>query len=220
MFKYNLIILLGLLLWGCSNVEVKKEYFPNGKLKSEKQYRNGKLNGESKEFYNNGTLLKRENWMMGIRDTVEYYVDDTVNTRIIFDTEGNRLRTYAKIFNKDKGFELLKDGEVLFARLYLNTWAPMTVGDSVTINIVLFSGRLNPTINCNVIIGKQDTLTYKIIKEYQNSPMLPDQTLKYSFVPSHPGMDTLEGEVRISDEKLNSKPKHYPFRTVFSVKSK
>lgn len=37
-------------------IEIKKEYFPDGKLESETPYRNGKKEGAMKAYYNSGKL--------------------------------------------------------------------------------------------------------------------------------------------------------------------
>jgi len=49
------ILFLFLLLSGCS-VEVKKEFYPEGKVKAEMRYRKGRLDGISKGFYASGKL--------------------------------------------------------------------------------------------------------------------------------------------------------------------
>ena len=45
-----ILLLLIVFLSGCSE-EVKQEYYPNGKLKSEMRYKNGKLEGMTKGYY-------------------------------------------------------------------------------------------------------------------------------------------------------------------------
>lgn len=52
--KYYILISLLLLLISCGKVE--KEYFPNGKIKSEVHYRQDKKNGEAIYYYNNGMV--------------------------------------------------------------------------------------------------------------------------------------------------------------------
>jgi antitoxin component YwqK of YwqJK toxin-antitoxin module len=47
-------VLLGFLLAGC--VDVRKENYPNGKLKSEAEYRNGRMFGTKKIYYESGEL--------------------------------------------------------------------------------------------------------------------------------------------------------------------
>lgn len=54
--------------------EVKRGYYPNGKLEWKRNFVNGQLNGVSKLYYKNGKIRKRENWVNGLRHglCVEY----------------------------------------------------------------------------------------------------------------------------------------------------
>ena len=49
---------------GCSR-EVKKEYYPNGKLKAVLNYKKGELEGIAKYYYPNGILKERVNYRKG-----------------------------------------------------------------------------------------------------------------------------------------------------------
>ncbi len=65
--KVLLMLLLFLVLSNpvLSSAEVKKEFYPNGKLKSETNYKNGKLEGVATIYYKNGQLLDEETYKNG-----------------------------------------------------------------------------------------------------------------------------------------------------------
>jgi antitoxin component YwqK of YwqJK toxin-antitoxin module len=70
----TIIILFFLVLFlGCS-VEVKKEFYPDGKVKAEMRYKKGKLEGISKGFYESGKLKVRA-----------YFKDGTLTTATCYD---------------------------------------------------------------------------------------------------------------------------------------
>lgn len=77
----KLITLLILLLLATNNAlaktEIKKEYYPNGALKTEIPLTNGKENGELRRYQEDGSLLMTINYKMGQRDgkTVLYGPD-------------------------------------------------------------------------------------------------------------------------------------------------
>ncbi|MCL6100365.1 MAG: hypothetical protein M1391_17535, partial [Bacteroidetes bacterium] len=48
-----------------SQAELKKEFYPNGKLKSEGTYLNGVHNGIYREYYESGKLWKEWNFQNG-----------------------------------------------------------------------------------------------------------------------------------------------------------
>ena len=53
--KKAILLFCFLFVLGCS-VETKKELYPSGKVKAEKRYKKGKLEGITKEFYESGKL--------------------------------------------------------------------------------------------------------------------------------------------------------------------
>ena len=55
-FKLTVAIALIVALKGYAQTEVKKEFYPNGKLMSETPYNNGKINGVKKLYYESGKL--------------------------------------------------------------------------------------------------------------------------------------------------------------------
>jgi antitoxin component YwqK of YwqJK toxin-antitoxin module len=74
------VILLFLLVFfvaGCS-VETKKEFYPSGKVKAEKRYKKGKLEGVAKEFYESGKLKAKI-----------YYKNDKPATSTCYDEQEN-----------------------------------------------------------------------------------------------------------------------------------
>ena len=65
----TLLIFLLVAAAGCSR-EVKKEYYPNGKLKAELNYKKGELEGIAKYYYQSGNLKERANYRKGKRERV------------------------------------------------------------------------------------------------------------------------------------------------------
>jgi antitoxin component YwqK of YwqJK toxin-antitoxin module len=76
MISKKVILLICLLLaTGCS-VENKKEFYPSGKVKAEKRYKKGKLEGVTKEFYESGKLKAKI-----------YYKEDKPMTSTCYDEQ-------------------------------------------------------------------------------------------------------------------------------------
>ena len=75
--KMILLIICLLLAAGCS-VETKKEFYPDGKVRAEKRYKKGKLEGLAKEFYESGKLKAKI-----------YYKDDKPMTSTCYDEQEN-----------------------------------------------------------------------------------------------------------------------------------
>ncbi len=63
----TLLIVLLFVAAGCSR-EVKKEYYPDGKLKSVLNYKKGKLEGIALYYYQSGNLKERVNYRKGKRE--------------------------------------------------------------------------------------------------------------------------------------------------------
>jgi antitoxin component YwqK of YwqJK toxin-antitoxin module len=64
----NLFIFLSIICLQsifAQELEVKKEYYPNGKIKSEGTYRYGNRHGIYKEYYEGGKLWKEWNFEFG-----------------------------------------------------------------------------------------------------------------------------------------------------------
>ena len=69
----TIILLCFLVLFlGCS-VEVKKELYPDGKIKAEMRYKKGKLEGICKGFYKSGKLRIRAYFKAGKLTTATCY---------------------------------------------------------------------------------------------------------------------------------------------------
>jgi len=99
----TLIALMSLMLLNACS-ENKKEYWDNGKLQSELNYENGKLNGTSTWYYENGKkeqqAFYKDNKLEGAMS--RWYPDGTLESRILykdgklegtaltFDEEGNK----------------------------------------------------------------------------------------------------------------------------------
>jgi antitoxin component YwqK of YwqJK toxin-antitoxin module len=66
---------LGETYAGDGDVKIEKHKYPNGKIKAELRYVNGKLNGISTMYYPNGIIKARENYRDGLLDglTKRYY---------------------------------------------------------------------------------------------------------------------------------------------------
>jgi antitoxin component YwqK of YwqJK toxin-antitoxin module len=76
--KTILIIFLFALVLGAPALglaEMKKEYYPSGKLHFERNYENGKLEGIIKEYYESGKLQYERNFQNGKLEGIsrEYY---------------------------------------------------------------------------------------------------------------------------------------------------
>ncbi len=67
-----------------SSAEVKKEFYPDGKLKSETYYKNGKLEGIAKIYDENGQLLDEENYKNGEAEGIRrgYYENGKLKLEI------------------------------------------------------------------------------------------------------------------------------------------
>ena len=102
--KRVLLLFLLVLAVGCSR-EVKKEYYPDGKLKSVLNYKKGKLEGIAKYYYENGNLKERVNYRKGKRErtgTIYYetgelkgersYEDGKLISEKKYDKQGNPLK--------------------------------------------------------------------------------------------------------------------------------
>lgn len=74
MYKSIFIIFLFFLtaiIFG-QNSEIKKTYYPSGKLESEGNYVNGVKHGVYKEFFEDGTLWKEWNFVNGKEEEFQF----------------------------------------------------------------------------------------------------------------------------------------------------
>ncbi|MEI6126295.1 MAG: hypothetical protein WCQ99_07035 [Pseudomonadota bacterium] len=72
-----LVILVSLM--GCS-AEIKKQVYPDGKIKSELRYKRGVLDGIGKIFYESGTLKYKV-----------YFKDGKPKTTVCYNESGNEI---------------------------------------------------------------------------------------------------------------------------------
>jgi len=77
--KKTIMLFLIIFMLGCSE-EVKKEYYPNGKLKSEMRYKNDKLEGVTKGYYESGKLKAEA-----------IFKDDKLVTASCYEENGNKI---------------------------------------------------------------------------------------------------------------------------------
>ena len=108
MKKYFLFLFLNFVLIGCATTmeesatnNVWVSYFPNGVIKNAYSYKNGKLDGISRDYYETGVLKSateyKDNEISGRRSTFypegslwaqEVYENGKVVRRVEFDEEG------------------------------------------------------------------------------------------------------------------------------------
>jgi antitoxin component YwqK of YwqJK toxin-antitoxin module len=99
---------------GCSR-EVKKEYYPNGQLKSVLNYKKGQLEGIALYYYENGALKERVNYRKGKRERTgtTYYESGKLKEEITYE---NGMKVNVKLYGEDGGLiseSLYKDGKVV-----------------------------------------------------------------------------------------------------------
>jgi hypothetical protein len=83
-------IILGSLLLGCTQNDIRKEYYDNGVLKSELNYFDGKLSGVQKYYYINGNIKEIHNIIHDTTHFEEYYNDGGVAAKGIV-VNGKRI---------------------------------------------------------------------------------------------------------------------------------
>jgi len=95
----TLLIVLLFAAAGCSR-EVKKEYYPDGKLKSVLNYKKGQLEGIALYYYQNGQLKERVNYRRGKRERTgtTYYESGKLKEEINY-VDGKRKSV--KLYNEN-----------------------------------------------------------------------------------------------------------------------
>jgi len=80
------VICLSLLAVSCSR-KVEKEYYPNGKMKSVLNYKNGQLEGIALYYHENGNLKERVNYRRGKRERTgtTYYESGKLKEEITYE---------------------------------------------------------------------------------------------------------------------------------------
>ncbi|MCK5256606.1 MAG: toxin-antitoxin system YwqK family antitoxin, partial [Deltaproteobacteria bacterium] len=96
----TLLVFLLVLAAGCSR-EVKKEYYPDGKLKSVHNYKKGELEGIAIFYHPNGSLKERANYRKGKREriTTTYYESGKLKGEISY-VNGKR-EGITKLYNEN-----------------------------------------------------------------------------------------------------------------------
>ncbi|WP_171763019.1 MULTISPECIES: hypothetical protein [unclassified Vibrio] len=95
MIKTLIFSLLSGFLLG-SSVEVVKEYYESGALKSVFEYRNGKREGIGRIYYESGNLKREFTYKKGKLDGIGkvYYEDGTVDSEFTY--QNGTLKAYTK----------------------------------------------------------------------------------------------------------------------------
>jgi antitoxin component YwqK of YwqJK toxin-antitoxin module len=100
--KVKTVIAITLLFMaaGCSR-EMKKEYYPDGKLKAVLNYKKGELDGVALYYYQNGNLKERANYKKGTRERVSttYYEDGNLKEEIHY--AGGKREGLARLYDED-----------------------------------------------------------------------------------------------------------------------
>lgn len=65
------IILLSFISLSLLHAEIQREYYPDGKVRLEASYRDGKRDGIYKEYYRNGNLKSEFSYRNGIKDGMQ-----------------------------------------------------------------------------------------------------------------------------------------------------
>jgi len=79
---------------------ITKEYFGNGKVRRETSYRNGKENGDDKMYYSNGNIFSILKYKDGVRYGVtrNYYIDGSTLREISF--KNGKIDGYERWYDK------------------------------------------------------------------------------------------------------------------------
>tara|TARA_Y100000031_G_C8111403_1_gene333660 strand:+ start:104 stop:565 length:462 start_codon:yes stop_codon:yes gene_type:complete len=101
--------------------EVKKEFYPSGKLKSEQNYINGKLEGTGKGYYERGKLQWEETYKNGKLEGIAkgYYVSGKLQAEANF-KNGKKHGTLT-VYSESGAIqyvETYKNGEMINRKVY------------------------------------------------------------------------------------------------------
>jgi antitoxin component YwqK of YwqJK toxin-antitoxin module len=93
------ILTFYLYISGEGLAEVKKEYYPSGKLMAERSYRYGKREGITRIYYESGKLRSEWNYKDGKQEGIsrEYYPNGEIK---YVDTYKNGQRTNRKVYDE------------------------------------------------------------------------------------------------------------------------
>jgi|GEM_PF-1029551 antitoxin component YwqK of YwqJK toxin-antitoxin module len=210
---FTLIVGLLFFLVGCNRVEVKKEFYPNGRLKSEMPYKNGKLDGISSEYSKGGRLLIRKHWVDGINDTADYYRQNKESIRVTYiDHRINQIT----LRNEDgKSISYKQNDTIVFAYSEIDT---ITIGEKFDVNILLFTPKQDSIKSYRIFIGETNTVNGDMIPR-EISPISENGKAQYTYVPTQLGKCYLRGEM-LSPARMGKKVLSFPFKLEYYVKPK
>ena len=122
--KVFLMFLIGVLFLSIPELcfaEVKKEFYPSGKLKTEQNYINEKLDGTGKGYYESGKLEWEENYKNGKLDGIArgYYETGKLQAEVNFKNgkKHGTLTVYSER-GKIQYVETYKNGEMIDRKNY------------------------------------------------------------------------------------------------------
>ena len=104
-----------------SSAEVKKEFYPSGKLKSEQSYINGKLEGTGKGYYESGKLEWEENYKNGKLEGISkgYYEIGKSQAEVNFKNgKKHGILTVYSESGEIQYIETYKNGEMINRKVY------------------------------------------------------------------------------------------------------
>ncbi len=211
------ILILAIALFSCHNTEVKKEFYKNGRVKVEAHYRNGKLDGDSKEYSEGGSLLNRKHWINGAKDTFDYYKQGKVVIRAIYNVNGKTKEVCIMNYDSGKFIPFKKNDVLAYVYSYNDT---IKVGEKFVGEILLISPNPDSLKNINVYAGSEgssDTICNIDTVELVKDVFLTHA--KYTAIGKKAGTYELVGLVRCvlpGRKEINS----YPFRYPYYIKEK
>lgn len=86
--KANSVIILLIVIFGCTKSEIEQEFYPDGKLKFEVPLRGGERHGQSIQYYKNGKIQLISNWENGIKkgESISFYVNGNPHIKATYDS--------------------------------------------------------------------------------------------------------------------------------------
>ncbi|MBL0146502.1 MAG: hypothetical protein IPP48_12935 [Chitinophagaceae bacterium] len=123
----TLLLAVTIALTANAQTEIKKEYYKNGKIKSETPYVDGKITGIKKEYYKNGILESEKPVINGeANGTLKWYFESGV-LRLVADYVNNKRNGVQKWYYESGNIQseaIFKDGEMIS----INTFADVKTG--------------------------------------------------------------------------------------------